>query len=210
MKWTNADGYPWSKIVPAEQFFDHVIQPDVRPGKWEWSDVVQGLRNLDAEPRMNAERRYVAVVNEDCGLGTTKGIGITPGLFCGCQLIHPGEVVTPHRHNSVALYFIVEGTGELEVEGQTYSYKPFDIMTCPAWHYHAWKATGDKDTLMYVIHDMAMHAYLRTLFWEEPQGTENIRHMVKGSTHTWMATKPLEASHTEAARELLRTAVPAK
>ena len=205
MKWSNANGYPWSKIIPAEKFFDHVVQPDTRPGKWEWEHVVKGLRDLDAEPRMNAERRYVAIVNEDVGLGATPGIGITPGLFCGCQLIHPGEVVTPHRHNSVALYFIVEGTGELEVEGQTYSYKPFDIMTCPAWHYHSWKATGKEDTLMYVIHDMALHAYLRTLFWEEPQGSEHIRHMVKGSTHTWTATKPVETSKTEAARQLSKS-----
>lgn len=202
MKWSNANGYPWSKIVHAEGFFDKVIQPDTRPGVWEWGNVVKGLRDLDKDPRMNSERRYVAIVNEDVGLGDTKGIGITPGLFCGCQLIHPGEVVTAHRHNSVALYFIVEGTGELEVEGQVWNYKPFDIMTCPAWHYHEWRAKGDKDTLMYVIHDMALHAYLRTLFWEEPQGHEHIRHMVKGSTHTWTTDKPLEQSKTEAAKKL--------
>jgi gentisate 1,2-dioxygenase len=202
MKWSNANGYSWSKIIPTETFFDKVVQRDTRPGKWNWADVKEALVKLDEDPRMNSERRYVAIVNEDAGLGDTKGIGITPGLFCGCQLVHPGEVVTNHRHTSVALYFIVQGTGELEVEGQTTTYKQYDILTCPAWHYHEWRAGGTEDTLMYVIHDLAMHAFFRTLFWEEPAGIEHIRHMVKGETHTWTTTKPVELAKTEAAREL--------
>lgn len=207
MKWTNAQGYPWSKIIPTEQFFDRLIQPDTRPGKWEWKDVVTALQKLDEDPRMNSERRYVAIVNDDTGIGESRGIGITPAVFCGCQLIHPGEVVTNHRHNSVAIYFIVEGTGELEVEGQVWNYKPFDILTCPAWHYHEWRAKGDKDTYMYVIHDLALLAYMRAVFWEEPKGQEHIRHLVKGETHTWTATKPVEAAKTETARKMLKEKV---
>lgn len=209
MKWSNAEGYPWCKIIHAEKFFDHVIQPDTRPGHWAWDDVVHELRELDKDPRMNSERRYVAIVNEEVGLGESKGIGITPALFCGCQLIHPGEVVTEHRHNSVALYFIVEGTGELQVEGQTFNYKQHDILTCPAWHYHEWRNTGTTDTLMYVVHDLALLAYMRALFWEEPKGQEHIRQLVKGATHTWTATKPPEQSKTEAARKLLESGAPA-
>lgn len=210
MKWTNESGYPWCRITPAESFFDHVVQHDTRPGNWRWKDIVSALHKLDEDPRMDSERRYCAIVNDDAGLGDTPGIGITPTLFCGCQLIHPGETVTSHRHNSVALYFIVQGTGELEVEGVTERYEQFSIMTCPAWHYHEWRADGDEDTLMYVIHDMALHAYTRSLFWEEPKGHEHIRHVVKGSTHTWSATKPVEEAKTEAARQMREKLAPAK
>lgn len=34
-----------------------------------------------------------------------------------------------------------------------------------------------------------MLAANRTLFWEEPVGVENVRHMVTGSAASWSATR---------------------
>ena len=41
----------------------------------------------------------MALVNEDHG----DLAGASPGIFIGIQLIHPGEHVPNHRHNSVAI-----------------------------------------------------------------------------------------------------------
>ena len=55
----------------------------------------------------HAERRFVALVNEDHG----DLAGASPGIFIGIQLIHPGEPVPNHQHNSVAIYHYLQGKG---------------------------------------------------------------------------------------------------
>ena len=132
-----------------------------------------------------AERRFVALVNEDHG----DLAGASPGIFIGIQLIHPGEVVPDHRHNSVAIYHYLQGTGFTTVEGVKYAYKRGDTVVCPAWAYHEHRATGDEDTIMYVAQDMPEMAAKRTLFFEEPVGVENVRHMVQGTSKSWSATR---------------------
>ena len=101
----------------------------------------------------------------------------------------PGEVVPNHRHNSVAIYHYLQGTGHTTVEGTKFPYKKGDTIVCPAWSYHEHAATGDEDTIMYVTQDMTEMAAKRTLFFEEPEGIENVRHMVQGTSKSWSATR---------------------
>jgi hypothetical protein len=42
---------------------------------------------------------------------------------------------------------------------------------------------------MYVVQDMPDMAAKRTLFFEEPEGVQNLRHMVQGSSKSWSATR---------------------
>ena len=98
-------------------------------------------------------------------------------------------MVPNHRHNSVAIYHYLQGTGFTTVEGVKYSYKRGDTIVCPAWAYHKHEATGDEDTVMYVTQDMPDMAAKRTLFFEEPEGLENVRHMVQGTSKSWSATR---------------------
>lgn len=119
--------------------------------------------------------------------------GASPGIFIGIQMIHPGEHVPNHRHNSVAIYHYLQGTGATTVEGQRYEFKPGDTIVCPAWAYHEHEATGDEDVIMYVAQDMPEMAAKRTLFFEEPVGVENVRHMVQGTSKSWSATRDPDA-----------------
>lgn len=124
--------------------------------------------------------------------------GAAPFIFLGWQLIHPGEEVPPHRHNSVAIYHILAGGGYTAVQSRggswaKYHWEKGDTLACPAWAYHAHYAEGDEDTLMYVVQDMPMLAANRTLFWEEPLGQENIRHMVTGTSSSWSVTRDMGA-----------------
>jgi hypothetical protein len=45
---------------------------------------------------------------------------------------------------------------------------------------------------MYVTQDMTEMAAKRTLFFEEPVGVENVRHMVQGTSKSWSATRDPE------------------
>ena len=161
----------------------------MRGAKWAAEDVFDVLNELGRDPIRHAERRFVSLINEDHG----ELAGAAPGIFIGVQLIHPGELVPNHRHNSVAIYHYLQGEGTTTVDGVPYSYKRGDTIVCPAWAYHEHRATGNEDTIMYVAQDMPEMAAKRTLFFEEPQGIENVRHMVQGTSESWSATRDPEA-----------------
>jgi gentisate 1,2-dioxygenase len=177
-------------VLTADQYFQAVRRPDTAPAFWKRADVMKTLSRLGEDPLREAERRFCALVNTDTG----ELNGATPGIFIGWQLIHPGEEVPPHRHNSVAIYHILQGTGHtaVQVSGgdwRKFHWAPGDTLACPAWAYHAHYAEGDRDTLMFVVQDMPELASKRTLMWEEPLGQENVRHMVAGTSPSWSATR---------------------
>lgn len=177
-------------VLTADEYFKVVHKPDTRPALWKWADVKRTLDELGSEPLREAERRFCTTINTDTG----ELNGAAPFIFLGWQLIHPGEEVPPHRHNSVAIYHILQGSGYTAVQSKggdwaKYHWEKGDTLSCPAWAYHAHYAEGDEDTLMYVVQDMPMLAANRTLFWEEPLGQENIRHEVAGSSASWSITR---------------------
>ncbi|KRV50458.1 hypothetical protein AQ490_15345 [Wenjunlia vitaminophila] len=186
-----------ASVLTSDEYFKVVRKPDIRPGFWKAADVRAVLDRLAEDPLREAERRFCTAVNTDTG----DLNGATPYVFIGWQLIHPGEEVPPHRHNSIAIYLILEGTGSTVVqeaggEWTRFHWEKGDTLVCPAWAYHAHYAEGDEDTVMYVIQDMPAHATGRTLFWEEPMGQEHIRHLVHGTSRSWSVTRqmPDEAS----------------
>lgn len=177
-------------ILTADEYFKVVHKRDTRPALWKWSDVKGTLDRLAEEPLREAERRFCTTVNSDTG----ELVGAAPFIFIGWQLIHPGEEVPPHRHNSFAIYHILQGSGYTTVQSTgdswaKYHWEKGDTLSCPAWAYHAHYAEGEEDTIMYVVQDMPMLAASRTLFWEEPLGQENIRHLVAGNSPSWSVTR---------------------
>jgi gentisate 1,2-dioxygenase len=182
-----------AKVLTADEYFKVVHKQDTRPAFWKWSDVKQTLDQLATEPLREAERRFCTTINTDTG----ELNGATPFIFLGWQIIRPGEVVPPHRHNSVAIYHILQGKGYTTVQsaGDTwakYHWEKGDTLACPSWAYHAHYVEGDEDdenAIMYVVQDMPMLAANRTLFWEEPLGQENIRHEVAGNSPSWSITR---------------------
>src|SRR5262249_57146608 len=80
-----------------------------------------------------AERRVFMLENP--GL---PGSGyITSSIYCGLQVIKPGEVAPAHRHTSNALRFIIEGEGAYTtVEGERVPMRPGDFVLTPGWTWH--------------------------------------------------------------------------
>src|SRR5262249_57494278 len=75
----------------------------------------QLLRAVELIPAKEAERRVFMLENP--GL---PGTGyITNSLYCGLQVIKPGEIAPAHRHTPNALRFIIEGEGAYStIEGE--------------------------------------------------------------------------------------------
>ncbi|MEW5862460.1 MAG: gentisate 1,2-dioxygenase [Pseudomonadota bacterium] len=62
---------------------------------------------------------------------------ITTSLYCGLQLILPGEIAPSHRHTQTALRLVVEGSGAYTaVDGERVTMHPGDFIITPAWTWH--------------------------------------------------------------------------
>jgi gentisate 1,2-dioxygenase len=178
-----ADGVaPGSVIMDPDAYFKRMVQPDTAPGVWRWEDIEEVLQEMKKRPkRYPAYRRFAALVNQQWD----GAPGASPLIFVGVQRIH--------RHNSVAIYYWIEGEGTAYVDGKEIPFKAGDFFTCPAWHDHSFVNTGDGDMTMIAIHDLPILAQARALFWEEPVGSENTQHMVREQAGSWSAQEDGEA-----------------
>jgi gentisate 1,2-dioxygenase len=104
------------------------------PAIWRYRDLrPQLLRSIDLITAKEAERRVFMLENP--GL---PGTGyITTSLYCGLQVIKPGEIAPAHRHSTNALRFIIEGEGAYStVEGERVPMHPGDFVLTPGWTWH--------------------------------------------------------------------------
>lgn len=104
------------------------------PMIWRYADLrPQLLRSVELITAHEAERRVLMLENP--GL---PGSGyITNSLYCGLQVIMPGEVAPAHRHTPNALRFIVEGEGAYTtVDGERIDMRPGDFVVTPGWSWH--------------------------------------------------------------------------
>lgn len=129
---------PKSAAVPA-----HWAYGDVRPYLMEACDLIS---------TEEAERRVL--VFENPGLqGQSR---ITPSLFCGYQIILPGEIAPAHRHVASALRFIVEGhDAYTAVAGERTMMEPGDFVITPSWTWH--DHGNESDAPMVWIDGLDMH-----------------------------------------------------
>lgn len=152
----------------------------------------------DHPKRYPAYRRFAALVNDQW----EGAPGASPLIFVGVQRIHAGETVPGHRHNSVAIYYWIKGSGKAIIEGEEIPFKAGDFFTCPAWHAHGFVNDGDEEMVMIAIHDLPLLAQARALFWEEPLGEENVQHIVRGRAGSWSAKET--AADLDAAPKVVR------
>ncbi|HEX6471231.1 MAG TPA: cupin domain-containing protein [Streptosporangiaceae bacterium] len=173
-----------SVIMNPDAYFKSMIPADTEPGVWRWKDIKAVLDEMSEHPkRYPAYRRFAALVNQQW----EGAPGASPLIFVGVQRIHPGESIPGHRHNSVAIYYWIEGTGYATVDGREIRFQAGDFFTCPAWHDHSFVNDGEGDATMIAIHDLPLLAQARALFWQEPIGDENTQHLVRERAASWSA-----------------------
>jgi gentisate 1,2-dioxygenase len=109
-------------------------QSPCKPGYWNYRAIrpyiLESGRAITAK---EAVRRVLVLENP----GMRGQSCITRSLYCGLQLILPGEIAPSHRHTQSALRFIVEGSGAYTaVNGERSTMHPGDFIITPAWTWH--------------------------------------------------------------------------
>jgi len=169
------DQTPWAKMMTDDEYYPFLVKKNLRPAMWRWRDLVPKLEEVRKDPLRRADRRFLSLVSEDTG----EAGGVLPSLFLGIQVINPGEHIVPHRHNSYALYHIIQGSGFSIVGGHKFLWERGDTFACSPMASHEHYNNGDEPAIQYVIQDMPARAMERNLIWEEPVG--RTFHMVEGS-----------------------------
>ncbi|HWI86447.1 MAG TPA: gentisate 1,2-dioxygenase [Sphingomonas sp.] len=161
-------GQPKVTAVPA-----HFAYQRVRPYLMEACDLI-GTEE--------AERRVLVLENP----GLAGQSRLTPSLFCGLQIILPGEIAPAHKHVASALRFIVEGSGAYSaIAGEKTMMEVGDFVITPSmsWHDHG----NESDAPMVWIDGLDMH--MVNLF------SASFRENYPGESHP--STKPEGATMAE-------------
>jgi gentisate 1,2-dioxygenase len=134
------------------------------PTIWRYRDMrPQLLRAIDLITAKEAERRVFMLENP--GL---PGTGyITTSLYCGLQVIKPGEIAPAHRHSTNALRFIIEGEGGYTtVEGERVVMRPGDFVLTPGWSWHDHGHRGDAPVIWLDALDNPFGQFFGAIFRE--------------------------------------------
>lgn len=110
-------------------------KPQTVPAHWSYAAIRPLL--LEAghlTPIEKAERRVLVLANPGWGL---DGLHTTGTIYCGLQLILPGETAPNHRHTPTAVRLVVEGEGGFTVvDGERLPMHRGDLIITPAQHWH--------------------------------------------------------------------------
>jgi quercetin dioxygenase-like cupin family protein len=66
----------------------------------------------------------------------------------GYSVFTPGTVLTPVKHETEEVAYVVAGSGELRLEGEAVPFREGDAVHIPAGTWHAVANSGDTDVIM--------------------------------------------------------------
>ena len=127
-------------LAPLWEVLGDLVTPQPRspcvPALWQFDNVRADLMEAGKLITAHEAERRVLILENPALRGASS---ITRTLYCGLQLILPGEVAPSHRHSQSALRFVVEGTGAYTaVDGERTTMRPGDFIITPSgtWHDH--------------------------------------------------------------------------
>ena len=125
-------------LAPLWEVLHALVPPQpnspCRPALWKYRQIrPYVMESGGVITAREAVRRVLILENP----GMRGQSSITRSLYCGLQLILPGEIAPSHRHTQSALRFIVEGSGAYTaVDGERTTMHPGDFIITPPWTWH--------------------------------------------------------------------------
>ncbi len=117
-------------------------QPTTKPHLWSYEKIRPLLLKAgELTPVEKAERRVLVLCDPGRGKGAMQA---TASIYCGLQLLLPGETAPAHKHTPSAARIIVEGEGAYTVvDGEKCLMHHGDLILTPGgmWHDHGHEGT---------------------------------------------------------------------
>jgi gentisate 1,2-dioxygenase len=84
-----------------------------------------------------------------------------PTFSCWIQALDSGETTQEHRHTSNQLYYVIEGCGVTEVEGEALDWEAGDFFVVPNWSWHKHKnQLASAPAILFSTTDRPLHEAL--------------------------------------------------
>lgn len=125
-------------LAPLWEVLHALVPPQprspCRPALWKYRDIRPYIEESGRVITAREAVRRVLILENPGMRGQSQ---VTRSLYCGLQLILPGEVAPSHRHTQSALRLIVEGAGAYTaVDGERVTMHPGDFIITPSWTWH--------------------------------------------------------------------------
>lgn len=78
---------------------------------------------------------------------------VFPTLSYRAQLLRSGQTTAPFRHVASQLYFVLEGEGHTEVNGERLAWTKNDFLIVPGHDWRSHTVTGSGDAILYSVTD---------------------------------------------------------
>jgi len=144
-----------------------------RPYLWRY-DLVRArlMEAADLITAEEAERRVLILENP----GLNGSARATTSLYCGVQLVMPGEVAPAHRHTQSALRFVLEAAGGYTaVAGEKTEMQYGDFVITPNWAWHDHGNDSDAPVLWLDGLDIPLVQFLDASFAERaPEASQKV------------------------------------
>lgn len=141
-------------------------QPLSTSRHWKYAQIRPLLLQAgELTPVEKAERRVLVLSDTGRSLGAMQA---TATIYCGMQLLLPGETAPAHRHTPSAARIIIEGNGGYTVvNGEKCPMLHGDIVLTPGgcWHDHG--NEGSEPVIWLDALDLPLFVYLEASYAEE-------------------------------------------
>lgn len=138
---------------------------DRSPLHYAWSRVAEMLRTATDSFTKSVRLEYVSPAGGSC-LTT---------MCCFVDCIAPGTSIPVQRTPASAIAFVVKGTGEATIDGETIAWSQHDTFSIPAWSTSQMRnASPDDHAVLFLVSDEALLRAVGLLHPELDRVTETI------------------------------------
>jgi gentisate 1,2-dioxygenase len=99
----------------------------------------------------------------------TTGGAATPTIGAYLQLLPQGFAGADYRSTDAAVYCVAEGTGRTVIEGETFEWRPSDVLVVPGWRRH--RHVADTEAVLFSASDRPVQETLA--LWREERADRN-------------------------------------
>ncbi|WP_044364380.1 cupin domain-containing protein [Streptomyces natalensis] len=139
---------------PYPEFKARYDIPPQQPVHWQWSQLAQGLGDVE-----HPERGTLALSLPDGSAEVLRDVAV------GYQVVPAGEHTGPHAHSWYHLSVVQTGTGTVTFDesGETVELNPGDILLVPAWSLHRFTNPTSQDLVLLNLMNIPLLARLGNL-----------------------------------------------
>jgi len=118
------------------------------PLLFKWKQTYSILRDLANFTEGNPYEGIVLTYRDNA---TGKEVSETMGA--DIILLKPGMTTKVHRHTMSVVYYVIDGSGVINIEGERFPWERHDVIALPPWSFHSFENEGEREAILFSVND---------------------------------------------------------